>query len=298
METTMRLAFVPVLLLAVLLPRSAAACASCGCGDPTLTVMGAEKPFAGRVRLSLEAGTADVGQGRPGWTELRTRDSRLDLGASWAVLDRLVLAARVPLVHREIARPDLSRATSAGLGDAELTARFLAWQDRPLFPHTLLQVIGGLKLPTAWRRSDAAGPLVPELQAGTGSFDPLGGVALSLFQEKLSAYASALAFVPTTGFDGMRAGTGLRAALTGQWQVAPWIAPRLGLDLRAEQQGTIRGAPEADTGGTVLYASPGLVVSPATDLVLQLAARLPVATDLVGAQRVGPLFSLGVVHDF
>ena len=38
-----------------LLPGAAAhACASCGAGDPSLAVMGTEKPVAGRVRLSSE----------------------------------------------------------------------------------------------------------------------------------------------------------------------------------------------------------------------------------------------------
>ena len=35
-------------------PRRAAACASCGCGDPTLTATGVERPYRNRVRVAWE----------------------------------------------------------------------------------------------------------------------------------------------------------------------------------------------------------------------------------------------------
>ena len=37
-----------------LAPTRASACATCGCGDPTLTLMGAGQPFSGRLRLGAE----------------------------------------------------------------------------------------------------------------------------------------------------------------------------------------------------------------------------------------------------
>jgi hypothetical protein len=46
--------FIGALVVAALSARDAWACAMCGCGDPTLTTMGAEQPFAGRLRLSSE----------------------------------------------------------------------------------------------------------------------------------------------------------------------------------------------------------------------------------------------------
>ncbi|MFP2933934.1 hypothetical protein ACLESO_54180, partial [Pyxidicoccus sp. 3LG] len=71
----------PLLLATVLVlapgPR-AWACATCACGDPTLTSMGAEQPFSGRLRLSstLRAWGHTVGRegedalrcARPAWT--------------------------------------------------------------------------------------------------------------------------------------------------------------------------------------------------------------------------------------
>jgi hypothetical protein len=47
-------------------PRVVQACSVCGAGDPTLTVMGDEKPFGGRLRVDFETRItcATVGQGR------------------------------------------------------------------------------------------------------------------------------------------------------------------------------------------------------------------------------------------
>ena len=46
----MRFVFVLALGSCGLVPRAARACATCNCGDPTLTATGVEKPYKNRVR--------------------------------------------------------------------------------------------------------------------------------------------------------------------------------------------------------------------------------------------------------
>src|SRR4051794_28092261 len=131
-----------LVLSAVLLsvPGVARACASCGCGDPTLTQMGAEKPFAGRIRLSAEGQSA-----RTTIQGVQVLDEqRLDLAASWAPAARVILGLRVPVAARAVAAPNLSRTSAVGVGDSELAAKIFLWEDRPLFAHHLLAAIAGV----------------------------------------------------------------------------------------------------------------------------------------------------------
>src|SRR5262249_28399770 len=156
-----------VAALTALAPRLALACASCGCGDPTLTVMGSETPFAGRIRASLEARTADAVVGAGADREV-TRDSRVDLGFSSAPLDRLVLAAGLPLVMRSTQAADLPGESAIGPGDLELSARFVLLRDRPLAPRHLLSVVAGAGLPTGLQTGGM------DVTPGSGAFVPLG----------------------------------------------------------------------------------------------------------------------------
>jgi hypothetical protein len=101
-------------------PRTAQACASCGCGDPTLTAMGQEKPFKNRVRLSLEE---RVGAHSAGLPAEQSVVSRTALTVSWSPLRFLTLGALVPLVAvRSEASYEPARSV-VGLGDAELLVR-------------------------------------------------------------------------------------------------------------------------------------------------------------------------------
>lgn len=66
------------LLVSLLWPGDALACAACGCGDPTLTTMGAEKPYAGRMRLALEVSHLTLELGRPETGGLELSEQRFD----------------------------------------------------------------------------------------------------------------------------------------------------------------------------------------------------------------------------
>src|SRR5262245_42147523 len=122
--TLVKRAVAVALLAAALAPRAARACAACGCGDPTLTAMGVEKPFKNRVRLSLEERFGGHTVGDPSWQE-SSWTLRSALAASWSPIVRLTVAAMLPLVTSWIESPGRPRDHFTGLGDGEISARGL-----------------------------------------------------------------------------------------------------------------------------------------------------------------------------
>ncbi len=281
-----------------LAPGVAGACAVCNVGDPTLTSMGTEKPYQGRLRpsLTLQYRTDEVGEARV--DRLRLAEARLDLNLAWAPHERLFLTGTLPTMRRTVEYVNLARRTSVGLGDAELRGRWFLWQDRSFGAKHLVAVTAGVKLPTGQvQRGKDGEPLPVELQPGTGSVDPLGGVSYAHFAWPWSVYTSVQLFGSTAGVGGMRASRSLRTTAAAQWQASTEVALRLGLDGRLDGKAIEDGAPERDSGGFIGYVSPEVLLSPAQDWVVVLSARLPVIQALSGFHREGPIWSVGLARD-
>lgn len=276
--------------------RPAAACATCACGDPTLTVMGAEQPFEGRLRLSaaFDVRSEVVGVAAP----ITTAEQRLSLGLSYAALDWLQLAMTVPLARRRVVGQDLSADTVYNLGDLDLRARAILWRDQVFGPTHLLSVTAGLELPTMPVAERADGVRAPiAAQVGTASLDPLVGLSYAYFADPFSLYASSTVLIPTRGRLDLLAGPAWLSTVTAQLQPWPVLAFRLGLDARLDgpaYEGQVR---DPDTGGFITFFSPEVVVSPLMDLVLRAALRLPVFDRLSGEHDEGPMVTLGVAYD-
>ena len=100
-------------------PRRAEACASCGCGDPTLTATGVERPYKNRVRIAWEERYGSLTMGND-LTGEHTQYLRSTAAASWSPWRRFTLALTLPWVTSWIQRASIPRATVNGLGDMEL----------------------------------------------------------------------------------------------------------------------------------------------------------------------------------
>jgi hypothetical protein len=275
------------------------ACASCGCGDATLTAMGVEQPFQGRLRSALELSYRTDRIGRPGIDELSLRELRADLALAWAPLDTLFLVASVPFVHREAKDPSLARSDAWGLGDIELRAKWFAYRDREFAPRVLLSLVGGLKLPTAPWQDDPDGQRAPlEAQPGTGSLDMLLGPALGLFAGDVSAYVSAQWFQPVVTRAPLEPGSSLRGSLAVQHQTLSWLALRALAEGRWDRPAHEDGQRDPNSGGWVLFAGGDLLISPVQDSSLALGARAPLIQALDGAHEEGPRLALALVRDW
>lgn len=279
--------------------RPAAACAACGCGDPTLTAFGTERPFAGRFRASLDGRyrTDTVGQARV--DELKLTEARVDAQVAWAPLDRLFLLLTVPTLHRRVEYVNLARRSSTGLGDVEIRGKVFLWQDRDFGPRHSIAVLGGVKLGTAPLQRDAGGKLLPiELQPGTGSHDPLLGLQYAATLDRVSLFASAVGMAPTAGTEGFRASPSVRTTFAAQYSFVPAFGLRAVTDGRLDGKGQEDGAAARDSGGFVLFGGMDALVSPVTDLLFVATVKVPVVQALQGFHREGPLLGLAVAYDF
>lgn len=294
-----RATLVTLLLAAVLLaPTRARACATCACGDPTLTSMGTEQPFSGRLRLSTTLRAWGHTVGRDDEDALRLREARLDVAAAYAPLPWLFLSATLPLQAREVRDVSLARERGWGVGDVEVSAKAFLFQDKAFSADHLFSVLAGVKLPTSPVLHAKDGTeLDLDTQLGSGSVDPLFGVAYQHFRGTWSFLGSATGFLPTRGIQGFRAGASVRTTLAAQYQPSPRWAVRLGVDGRIEKAADLDGVKEEDGGGVIAYASPDVLFSPAMDVVLSAGVRVPFFNQLNGRVSPTPIAMMSVAYD-
>jgi hypothetical protein len=278
----------------------ALACASCGCGDPTLTTMGVEIPFRNRVRLALEqrVGGHRTGLG-PGEEEDVT--ARTSLLVSYSPARWVTLGAMLPGGGGQSSAPGGLSETRRryGLGDLELLARFLPFRDRSFAPRHVAGLLVGLKVPTGPRVSDSSGyPAPDDRQPGTGSWDPIFGAGYSYFGEDLSVFATINYRLATPGPRATQRGSVLGASVVAQRALGLRLAVALGVDVgytAADQFPD--GAPLPQSGGVVVALTPGLLIQPRTDFLLRLAVQVPVAQAWSGEQHEYPTGILAGVVD-
>lgn len=295
----MRGAALALSLAAATCAGEAAACAVCGCGDPTLTVLGSEPPGGLRVRAAMDLRSRTDRVGTPGVDELRLSEQRLDVSIAAALQRYLFLMATLPTMRREITYPNLAVRGGYALGDAEVRLKAFVARDRTFAPRHLFAVIAGAKLPTGRRQYERDGtPLPAELQAGTGVVDVLAGLSYTLSQYPWSMYASAQVAVPTRSLDGARASSSLRSTLVGQAHVSSSFAVRAGLDTRLDGRALENGKVEADSGGFIAFGLIEGVASLAESLLVLASIRVPVWNALLGHHREGPIAGVAVAYDF
>lgn len=296
----MRTLLAAAVLLAV--PRTAGACAVCSCGDPTLTSMGAEQPFAGRRRVAVEATSRTDAIGAPGVSQVFLRDDALTASVAWSPADRWQVAVSVPVGRRTVEDVSLARTTVWAPGDATVRGRWVAkrWAGRGT---TLAGLGTGVRLPTAPVIRAPDGTVLP-MSAQLGAGHPVAMASTWGFRSRgaWSTYGSAEGWVPVLGLSRSEfvgtPGLSLRSTVAGQWQPRTRLALRGSVEARADQRATLAGTPEPDTGGVVVFTRADLIVSPTTDLIVQAGASVPTVQALYGDHVEGPSFALGVTRDF
>lgn len=277
---------------------TAAACAACGCGDPTLVSAGAEQPFQGRLRASLQVRARSERVGQPHVDEVRIREARQVFGLAWAPSARTFLILGVPLLYRQVDDVTLATYRVWGLGDAEARFKWFFYRDRRLAPRLLLAASAGARFPTgSWQRT-TGGELLPlEAQPGTGSLDALGGLSAAVFGDPWSGYVSAEVALPTLSRAAMRPGPSLLATGRVQWQ--PFLSGALRGIVETRTDGRTRegNGSDPDSGGTIVFAGAEAAYSPLTDLTLAAGVRAPVLSLLRGWHSEGLVVAASAVLD-
>ncbi len=263
-----------------LLPSVAHACASCGCGDPTLTTMGVEKPFKNRIRLSFEQRLGGQLE-----RDLQTESiiARSTFTGSWSPTTWLTVGAALPVISGQLQVQHHPVRRLAGLGDLELYGRALVFRDRSFSPRHLGAVLVGIKLPTGPRVEDSSGyPAKEDFQPGSASVDGIFGASYSYFGDSVSVFASLSYRHTTTGWRGYRRGSKIGASAILQHPIHDRIALALGMDFGHARPDEVAppestdNLPLPNTGGTLLSVTPQVLFSLRTDWLLRVAVQAPV----------------------
>ena len=285
-------------LLVLALPGRASACASCACGDPTLTSMGTEQPFAGRLRLATQMRAWGLTAGQARVDSISLNELRMDVSAAYAPAPWLFLSATLPLQARTVQTVSLARESGWGVGDMEVGAKVFVFRDRDFAPRHLVGLLVGTRLPTSVTQTDARGqPLSLDAQLGTGSWDPFLGLSYTAFRGDWSFVASATGYLPTRGREDFRAGASVRTTLAAQFQPSTRWALRLAADGRMEADSNQAGVRDEEGAGTIAYLSPDVLFSPSMDVVLQLGVRVPVFSRLRGNVQQQPILQAALAYD-
>ncbi len=277
------------------------ACASCSCGDQTLTAFGVEKPYRNRLRFSMEERYGEIRYGDMTDGAVN-RTLRSAISVSWTPERHITLALMLPWLSSFISPFAKSPMQEIeGLGDLEVSARVLVFRDRSFSPRHLLWLTGGLKMPTGPEQMNGHYPVEDDLQPGSGSWDPFAGVTYGYFSGGLfSAFASASYRYTTSGRNGFRFGSAFGASLIGQVQPWWWGAFQAGFDVRWSAADQLKnGNDSPDSGGTIVSITPALLFSPIKNgnLLIRAAGGIPFAQKLNGTQYVGPQATLSVAVD-
>lgn len=279
-------------------PSHVFACAACACGDPTLTIMGAEQPFSGRLRLALDTQYRSDAIGHPLVDRVTLEELRTSLSVAYAPTPWAILSLTVPFIGRDLTDVTLARERLLTIGDVELHGRAYFFRDREFAPRHLLAVQLGLRLPTGPVLRDASGNYrQPELQPGSGSFDPSAGLTYLMSADPWSMFVSEVVYLPTRGVTDYQVGVSWRGTHALQYQLFSTLALRAGVNHRFEARSKLGAADEPDSGGFILFAVLAAVWNPVEDLVLTAEAQVPVVNALYGVHDEGMFVSVGVAYD-
>lgn len=256
----------------------------------------------GSVRLrvtgvdTLKEGTETVGD--PSDQSLTTFEE--DATFVYGAMRDLTLGLTFPIVERRLRFDDAAgeRRTIAadGPGDLSLVGVYRVFRRDVERSTTQFSFIGGLKLPSgATDLEDSNLPrltgrpgtrLPPNLQPGSGSVDGIVGLAGFHNMDRLSFYGDVQGKLNTEGAQDFRAGNTVFYDLTADYVLLPQRNLFAVLELngvstsRAEQAGrTVK-----DSGGQLLFISPGIEFLPRPNLILEGSVQVPIYRDLNGRQ--------------
>ncbi len=287
-----------LLLMTVLRINTAWACATCLCGDPTITTMGTEKPFAGRMRVSVDYLTREEVIGLPYISKQTVQEERMTYNFSYALNEKWIFAASVPLVDKQVKRFDLSEDKASGIGDTDLSARWFIGDDNSFPAKNLWGVQFGVRVPTSKEKKSRGTAIDFDAQPGAGATIPSVGVWYGRYQMPWFFYTSAVVqHAMDEGYQAYQAGDVLLATGHAQYAVNYQWALQLSLDGRFKERDSYNNVTDNDSGGMLIMASPGVAWTPIEDLVVNVSYQIPAIDKLNGEQEEKNVLRIGVAYD-
>jgi hypothetical protein len=288
----------------LLLPSVARPCSMCRCGDPTFNALGKDGFAARGFHVAMDAERFDKTEGTGADAESQV-EQRYTLFGSYGLGERLTLSGRVPLSNRNldtISAGVPGTIHTTGLGDPEIQGQLRLWSSQfsSLGRRASLTLTAGVKTP--WGRNDVTqnGERVDEhAQPGTGALDLTGGLAyLFLLDRESALFASASYRHTGTNGHGYRYGSVLLANASYEHKLGSRFDGVLELNFRDAARDVVdtSGELDPDTGGSLLYVTPRLLVDLGNGVVLRTAAQIPTVRSLNGFQRERAVLSVGFTY--
>ena len=304
----MRAVFLRLVFGLALFPASGMACEFCLLSQgisPLQTLNGAGLRINHRYSLLDEvyAGSREVpnaGAAERFWTT--------EVTGFYGMTDNFLLMATLPIRQTEgigevgsgpdgDAEFEDARGGASDVGDLSLLGRCTFFKHHTLASTTLLALTAGVKLPSGSTdsRGDSGDYLDAHLQTGTGSTDFLVGLSASHALGRFNVSANLLAAIPGEGEFGTTShefGESMNYDLTAKYRVlpqTPGASPvqcfvSLGLNGEWRAQEAEEGASVGDSGGHVLYLTPGVQVVLGAHWIVEASFQQAVQHELDGVQ--------------
>jgi hypothetical protein len=288
-------------------PEAALACSICRCGDPTFNALGKAGFNASGLRLAIDWDRFDKDEGNPADMVESQVENRYTALVSYGFGDRFMLNARVPysVRHLETSVPGepVEALRTSGFSDPEIYGQLRLWASP--FTGTVgrraaLSLVAGVKTPWGDNTASEGRFRVDEhAQPGTGSTDVFGSLAFLYLIDKQSALFASGGYRHTGENDfAYRYGSSVTANLAYEHKLGSRVDGVLELNFRhaAEDRVDASGTLDGDTGGSLLYVTPRLLVHLGGGLVLRASAQIPTIKSLNGYQKERVVANVGLTY--
>lgn len=292
-------------LMLVLTPISALACSSCGC---TFTSDWDAQGLTSEpgLRFDLRYDYLNQKQLRSGGDivdrsaislptdreiEQKTRNNYVTLGVDYNPNQEWGINAQLPYIdryHTTIAAGDTEVSSSHGknIGDFRILARYQGFPTQNIFG---LQF--GLKLPTGgfhdtFHTGPQAGSALDRgLQMGTGTTDALAGLYyFGQLEGNWDFFIQGLAQIPLYSREEYKPGVSFNFNTGVHYVGFNGVVPHLQINMKTGGKDSGAQADRDNSGGTLVYVSPGATVTLATNLQAYGFVQLPLYQYVNGYQ--------------
>jgi Putative MetA-pathway of phenol degradation len=266
-----------------------AGCSSCPCGDATFLINDARLLALHRVLMSVDylntsnesAPHVHPGQAATTVETVARVENDVRFTAQYGLAPRVTFMASLPYVFKQQTLEGVTGSVQ-GVGDLDLTAVALlaeAWAARLAF-HATADVrapTGDSQLP------DELGGIDPHLQPGTGAWSAIGGLQATL-DGAVPLFVGASYQWNDTNAQEFHFGDVFRFNFGAQRTVTGPVDAIGEINGRWADTDTHEGVSDPNSGGTVVYFSPGLRWRIAPVVHLRGQVQFPVLEDLYGVQ--------------
>jgi hypothetical protein len=290
------------------------ACSSCGCtlssdwdsqGYAVTPGLRIDLRYDYLNQSQLRSGTGKVDRGSISFPtdkeiEQGTKNQYTTLGFDYSTSKNWGINVQVPYIYRThttIAEGDVdvSSSKTSNIGDIRILGRYQGLSDD--------QNIGlqfGLKLPTGSFHDvfrdgpQAGGDLDRGLQAGTGTTDLLlGAFHFGPINQNWDYFAQGVVQQAFAERDGYKSGTSLNVNAGVRYMASEEIIPQLQINAKTGARDSGVNADRDNSGGTLIYLSPGITMGMGKNLKAFGFLQLPVYQKVNGFQ-LAPRYTFSV----